>query len=76
MMITEAISSGLPVCTLHPKSIKSPKSFSDQISKLRNMNFISSIPFKSELTHNTLNNNLKIIEIRESLKKNIINRIK
>tara|TARA_B110000305_G_scaffold53690_1_gene59062 strand:+ start:1119 stop:2099 length:981 start_codon:yes stop_codon:yes gene_type:complete len=76
MMINEAISSGLPVCTLYPKVIKSPKSFSDQISKLRNMNFISSLPFKSELTHNTLNNNLKIIEIRESLKKNIINRIK
>lgn len=76
MMITEAISSGLPVCTLHPKAIKSPNSYSDQISKLRNMNFISSIPFESELTHNTLNNNLKIIEIRESLKKNIINRIK
>tara|TARA_B110000444_G_scaffold197147_1_gene187935 strand:- start:78 stop:1058 length:981 start_codon:yes stop_codon:yes gene_type:complete len=76
MMITEAISSGLPVCTLHPKSIKSPKSFSDQISKLRNMNFISSISFKSQLTHNTPNNNLKIIEIRKSLKENIINRIR
>ena len=76
MMITEAISSGLPVCTLYPKSIKSPQSFRDQISKLRSINFINSISFSSELTQNASNNNLKIIEIRKSLKEKIINRIK
>ena len=76
MMITEAISSGLPVCTLYPKSIKSPQSFRDQILKLKSINFINSIPFSSELTQNTSNNNLKIIEIRKSLKEKIINRIK
>ena len=76
MMITEAISSGLPVCTLYPKFIKSPQSFRDQISKLKSINFISSIPFCSELTQNVFNNNLKIIEIRKSLKEEIINRIK
>ena len=75
-MITEAISSGLPVCTLYPKSIKSPQSFREQISKLRSINFINSIPFSSELTQNASNNNLKIIEIRKSLKEKIINRIK
>ena len=75
-MITEAISSGLPVCSLYPRYIKSSRLFSDQISKLKSMNFITSISFKSELTHNTLDNNLKIIEIRKSLKENIINRIK
>ena len=76
MMITEAISSGLPVCTLYPKSIKSPQSFRDQISKLKSINFINSIPFSSELTQNASNNNLKIKEIRKSLKEKIINRIK
>jgi len=75
-MITEAISSGLPVCTLYPKSIKSPQSFREQISKLRSINFINSIPFCSKLTQNASNNNLKIIEIRKSLKEKIINRIK
>ena len=76
MMITEAISSGLPVCTLYPKFIKSPQSFRDQISKLKSINFINSIPFSSELTQNASNNNLKIVEIRKSLKEKIINRIK
>ncbi|MNY72762.1 hypothetical protein D3C86_2113910 [compost metagenome] len=75
-MITEAISSGLPVCTLYPKSIKSSESFRKQISKLKSINFINSIPFSSELTQNVSNNNLKIIEIRKSLKEKIINRIK
>ena len=76
MMITEAISSGLPVCTLYPKSINSPRSFKDQISKLKSINFINSIPFCKELTQNAFNNNLKIIEIRKSLKEKIIDRIK
>ena len=76
-MTTEAISSGLPVFTLYPKSFNPSEKFNQQLEKYETMKLIKRMSFKSELsTISTSNNsNNLVLEIREKLKKQIIYKI-
>ena len=66
-MTTEAISSGLPVFTLYPKSFNPSEKFNQQLKKYEAMKLIKRMSFKSELstisTSDTSNN--LVLEIRE-----------
>ncbi len=76
-MTTEAISSGLPVFTLYPKSFNPSEKFNQQLKKYEAMKLIKRMSFKSELstisTSNSSNN--LVLEIREKLKKQILYKI-
>ena len=76
-MTTEAISSGLPVFTLYPKSFNPSEKFNQQLKKYEDMKLIKRMSFKSELsTISTSNNsNNLVLEIREKLKKQILYKI-
>ena len=76
-MTTEAISSGLPVFTLYPKSFNPSEKFNQQLEKYETMKLIKRMSFKSELsTISTSNNsNNLVLEIREKLKKQILYKI-
>ena len=76
-MTTEAISSGLPVFTLYPKSFNPSEKFNQQLKKYEAMKLIKRMSFKSELsTISTSNNsNNLVLEIREKLKKQILYKI-
>ena len=76
-MTTEAISSGLPVFTLYPKSFNPSEKFNQQLEKYEAMKLIKRMSFKSELsTISTSNNsNNLVLEIREKLKKQILYKI-
>ena len=76
-MTTEAISSGLPVFTLFPKSFNPSEKFNQQLKKYEDMKLIKRMSFKSELsTISTSNNsNNLVLEIREKLKKQILYKI-
>ena len=76
-MTTEAISSGLPVFTLYPKSFNPSEKFNQQLKKYEVMKLIKRMSFKSELsTISTSNNsNNLVLEIREKLKKQILYKI-
>ena len=76
-MTTEAISSGLPVFTLYPKSFNPLEKFNQQLKKYEAMKLIKRMSFKSELsTISTSNNsNNLVLEIREKLKKQILYKI-
>ena len=76
-MTTEAISSGLPVFTLYPKSFSPSEKFNQQLKKYEAMKLIKRMSFKSELsTISTSNNsNNLVLEIREKLKKQILYKI-
>ena len=76
-MTTEAISSGLPVFTLYPKSFNPLEKFNQQLKKYEDMKLIKRMSFKSELsTISTSNNsNNLVLEIREKLKKQILYKI-
>ena len=76
-MTTEAISSGLPVFTLYPKSFNASEKFNQKLEKYETMKLIKRMSFKSELsTISTANNsNNLVLEIREKLKKQILYKI-
>ena len=76
-MTTEAISSGLPVFTIYPKSFSPSEKFNQQLKKYEAMKLIKRMSFKSELsTISTSNNsNNLVLEIREKLKKQILYKI-
>ena len=76
-MTTEAISSGLPVFTLYPKSFNPSEKFNQQLKKYEAMKLIKRMSFKSELsTISTSNNsNNLVLEIRKKLKKQILYKI-
>ena len=76
-MATEAISSGLSVFTLYPKSFNASEKFNQQLEKYETMKLIKRMSFKSELsTISTSNNsNNLVLEIREKLKKQILYKI-
>ena len=76
-MTTEAISSGLPVFTLYPKSFNPSEKFNQQLKKYEDMKLIKRMSFKSELsTISTSNNsNNLVLEIRKKLKKQILYKI-
>ena len=76
-MTTEAISSGLPVFTLYPKSFSPSEKFNQQLKKYEAMKLIKRMSFKSELsTISTSNNsNNLVLEIRKKLKKQILYKI-
>jgi mitochondrial fission protein ELM1 len=77
-MTTEAISSGLPVFTLYPKSCNPSEKFHQQLEKYEAMKLIKRMSFNSELsTISTSNNsNSLVLEIREKLKKQILYKIR
>ena len=76
-MTTEAISTGLPVFTLYPKSYNPSEKFNQQLEKYETMKLIKRMSFKSELsTISTSNNSSNLVfEIREKLKKQILYKI-
>ena len=76
-MTTEAISSGLPVFTIYPKSFSPSEKFNQQIKKYEAMKLIKRMSFKSELSTISISNNSNnlVLEIREKLKKQILYKI-
>ena len=76
-MTTEAISSGLPVFTLYPKSFNPSEKFNQQLKKYEDMKLIKRMSFKSELSTISISNNSNnlVLEIREKLKKQILYKI-
>ena len=76
MMITESVSSGLPVSTLSPKTIKTNIKYENMLSRLESNSLISRLSFKSSLQINVLEGNEdKVCKIRELLKSNIMEKI-
>ena len=76
MMITESVSSGLPVSTLSPKTIKTNIKYENMLSRLESNSLISRLSFKSSLQINVLEGNEdKVYKIRELLKSNIMEKI-
>ena len=76
MMITESISSGLPVSTLSPKIIKSNKRYENMLSRLESNSLINRLSCKSSLQINALEGTeSKVFKIRELLKSNIMEKI-
>jgi len=73
MMTTEAISSGMPVCTIYPKSSRPNARFDRQLKKYESMKLIIRQPFNSNFKRfsNNLNSSDRVIEIKEKLKNNI-----
>ena len=76
-MTTEAISSGLPVFTLYPKSFNPSEKFNQQLEKYETTKLIKRMSFKSELSTISDSNtsNSLVLEIREQLKKQILYKI-
>ena len=76
MMITESVSSGLPVSTLSPKTIKTNIKYENMLSRLELNGLINRLSFKSSLQIDLLEGNEdKVYKIRELLKKNIMDKI-
>jgi mitochondrial fission protein ELM1 len=76
-MTTEAISSGLPVFTLYPKSFNPSEKFNQQLKKYEAMKLIKRMSFNSELStiSTSKTSNSLVLEIREKLKKQILYKI-
>ena len=76
-MTTEAISSGLPVFTIYPKSFSPSEKLNQQLKKYEAMKLIKRMSFKSELSTISISNNSNnlVLEIREKLKKQILYKI-
>ena len=77
-MMSEAISSGLSVYSLAPKNTKPNKLFLDQLERYAEMNLLERMDFNTNLsiTKPRDDNDLKVSDIRNALKKQILERIK
>lgn len=77
-MMSEAISSGISVCSLAPKNIQPNKLFLDQLERYTEMNLLERMRFDSNLsiTKSRDDNTLIVSDIRNTLKKQILERIK
>ena len=77
-MMSEAISSGISVCSLAPRNIQPNKLFLDQLERYTEMNLLERMRFDSNLSNTKPrdDNTLIVSDIRNTLKKHILERIK
>ena len=76
MMISESISSGKPVTTLYPSSIKSPLRYEAHIAKYADLELIKRSPIYDFELRSQQDLNAKITEHRNELAKKLMEAIK